>query len=233
MKSIISKSIMLIYPDINQPFISTWIQATLSLQLSWYKLIWKLNPAQLDFPIMDRELLCITQSFKHLQKFWVGWIIKTYFMKMQKHISQWFLHQYILISQKHGAKIKFGADGCLRLPWSTTSIKCSWAKVYAIEPALHWEKSQLSLDLWILKWAWHTDEDLQLVYATVCINNNIDLLKILRTKLTTFKSLRWVLMACWAHIVEQYHISLLHAGATYILNTISLHFGWPSICKQV
>ena len=58
-------------------------------------------------------------------------------------------------------------------------------------------------------------------------------IKISGMRLTTFKLLIWVPQAHWEHIMEWYHISLLHAGTTHMLKTIGLHFGWPGICKQV
>ena len=49
----------------------------------------------------------------------------------------------------------------------------------------------------------------------------------------TFKSLISVPLVHQEHIIEWYHISLLHAEATCMLNTIGLDFGWQGICKQV
>ena len=96
----------------------------------------KHNPAKLNYPIMDKELLGIMETLKHFHNVFYGAKIlawkdhKNICHKDAKHTSQWVLCQCIFISQEYSAKIayyegknKTGADGLYRLPRSIIATK--------------------------------------------------------------------------------------------------------------
>ena len=69
---------------------------------------WKLNMAQLNYPVMDKDLLGIMESLKHFHNIIYGTeILVNICHEEAQHTWQQVLWQWILISQEYGAKIEY------------------------------------------------------------------------------------------------------------------------------
>ena len=193
---------------------------------------------------MDKELLGITKSLKHFHNIIYGAEIlvqtdhKNICHKDMKHTRQWVLWQWILFPKNMGQnwilwkQKKYWGSWPFQ-PISNKTLDTSLAEIYAFKPIANWEAIHIPLDLEVIPQAQCTDNKLQAVCTNRQLQTKIGSIEISGMRLTTFKSLIWVPQAHTDHIMEWYHISLLHAGMICMLKMINLHFGWPGFCKQV
>ena len=194
---------MLAYLDINHPFIPNMdssdtqlggllvqVNPNTKVEKTISTFSWKLNLAQLNYLIMDKELLGIAESLNHFHNIIYGAEIlvqmdhKNICHEDTKHTSQWVFHQHILISQEYGKKIECyegknntGADGLSWLPRSNMAILSSQAEIYAQEPVSNREAVCFPLDLQVIAQAKCTYNDLQVLCTNPWLQNKISFLE--------------------------------------------------------
>ncbi|KAL7465162.1 hypothetical protein ACHAXS_005488 [Conticribra weissflogii] len=246
-KAAVSEAVMLVYPDVAKPFVlytdaSDYAISGILTQdnqtISCFSK--KLSGPQLKYTVTDKELLAVYESLKFNHNIIYGCEVtvmtdnKNLTHGTTNHSNQRVLRQRLAIDQEYHAKLVYyegesntGADGLSRLPFNKAETKESRETVFATEASSRINNPLFPLDLSKISEAQKSDEQLLQVKEKTSQTDKFSEITMESYTLTTFNGKIWVPQKLQKHLLVWYHKTLQHAGATRLIKTISIHFGFP------
>ena len=249
MKQIMSKEVLLSYPDFSQPFdlhtdaSHTQLGAVLSQNnqpIAFYSR--KLNPAQTRYTTTERELLAIVETLKEFRNILLGFKVRIYTDHKNLTYAQFNTERVMrwrLILEEYGPEIIYlpghlntVADALSRLDKESTSCIESY-DIYNAD-IFGQSLSDLPIDIFPLKFsilhqAQLKDKSLQRKLLT---NSNYSLITSRggdTPPLIYYKDKIVVPSSLHRQVTEWYHNTLCHPGMTRTEQTIRQHFWWKSL----
>ena len=261
-KKIISREVMLTYPDFNQPFIIHTDASHLQLgavisqngkPIAFYSR--KLNPAQTRYTTTERELLAIVETLKEFRNILLGQQVTVYTDHLNlthknfnvERVMRWrlILEEFGLDLQYTKGETNIVADALSRLPITESPDESSIPTTYAMLHASNanffgMEKAQTTSDdsfpltLSKINQAQKADKSL----LRLVQSSDQYALRTFRRGETSFELIvRFdkivIPKSLQSRTVEWYHYYLCHPGETRTEQTIRQHFWWNNLRDTV
>jgi transposase InsO family protein len=243
LKQLLAKQVVLAYPDFSLPFeiytdaSNKQIGAVLQQKgrpLAFYSR--KLNDAQTRYTVIELELLAIVETLQEYRTILLGHIIKIFTDHKNLTFANFTtdrVRRWRLIVEEYGPEIVY-------LPGATNIVADFLSR--------HPTNMEPSSELFLLDELFNADDDdFPLAYETISTHQQADTalqaivranasydqriinrspLIYLNGKIVVPKSLQ-------RRIIDWYHTMLAHPGETRTLKTISQHFVWQSLHRDV
>jgi hypothetical protein len=256
MKRIMSREVLLVYPDFNKPFVihtdasKVQLGAVISQNgrpIAFYSR--KLNPAQTRYTVTELELLSIIETLKEFRNILLGQRIQVYTDHLNlthvnfntERVMRW-----RLILEEYGPELLYVkgeqnvvADALSRLPIADTTDTDTYDLNYLADHfGLH--DNDLPEDVYPLHYqliqkCQKTDKPLITKYKQKASNYQLNSFRGggKSTKLICYKDKIVIPTSLQKRVVNWYHTMLCHAGETRTEQTIRQQFWWPNLRDSI
>lgn len=240
-KAAVLEAVMLTYPDATKPFILYMDASDYAKAISCFS--HKLTLPQLNYTITNKELLAVYEGLKFHHNLIYGCEVtvmtdhKNLTHESTQYTSQRILCQRVALDQEYGAKIVYyqgelntSADGLSCLPFDSTTVNKTTQALFAIESANH---DIFPTALKSIASAQKEDAKLNRILNKTSQTDKVGTITIKGAKLRTVNNKIWAPKAIQRQLILWYQENLQHAGSTWLLNTIGIHFGYPGLRKDI